>query len=363
MDMKTSALGCLPAGAQGQHVATESGTVPNARQSLERQPQPRIAKTTTLPLQDVASVYHSDQSMVHPPDRMRLSADEHDDPSEETATALSDSITLYLNDIGDRDLLSAEEEVRLARGVADGDACCRQRMIEANLRLVFAVAKRYQNRGLALLDLVAEGNLGLIRAVEKFDGELGYRFSTYATWWIKQTIDRALMNQVRTVRIPVHVMKGLGQCLRTQERLREHTGCEPSSCDVARCLDKDPREVDRLLQLNARSCSGSALLTESVDITLMDSLPATRDSDPECVLQKQDLKHNIEQWLNRLTSRQRDVLARRFGLGGHESRTLEAVGRDVGLTRERVRQIQIEALAKLRRMLEREGLGRDCLQD
>lgn len=278
-------------------------------------------------------------------------------------TTCADPTTLYLNEIGCAPLLNAEQEVQLARQVLKGDKDSKKRMIEANLRLVVAIAKRYQNRGLSLLDLIAEGNLGLIRAVEKFDPELGYRFSTYATWWIKQTIDRALMNQARTIRLPIHVMKDLGQCLKAIDQLRERDGREPPVETLAKQLGKPVKVVKKLLQFNTRICSANVQVLDSADGTLLDSLPDDSVSDPQLILQEENLQKSVEQWLGRLSERQSEVVARRFGLRGYESGTLEDVGKEIGLTRERVRQIQIEALTKLRRMLEREGFSSDCLKD
>lgn len=280
-----------------------------------------------------------------------------------TVAGSFDPTTQYLNEIGFMSLLNAEQEVRLAREALLGNGDSRKQMIEANLRLVVAIAKRYQNRGLSLLDLIAEGNLGLIRAVEKFDPELGYRFSTYATWWIKQTIDRALMNQARTIRLPVHIAKDLGLCLKVIDQIRDREGRLPSMSEVARLLGKSVRAVHKLLQYDTRICSTDVPLIETSDTSLLDMLPDSGASDPQQVLQDQNLQQSIEQWLGRLSDRQRDVVTRRFGLQGHVGGTLEEVGKEIGLTRERVRQIQIEALGRLRRMMEREGLSSDCLRE
>ena len=274
-----------------------------------------------------------------------------------------DPTTLYLNEIGYTALLNAEQEVVLAREALRGNSDSRKRMIEANLRLVVAIAKRYQHRGLGLPDLIAEGNIGLIRAVEKFNPELGFRFSTYATWWIKQTIDRALMNQARTIRLPIHVMKDLGACLRALERLRDELGREPTTQEVAAHVGKPLRTVERLLQSNSKVCSANVPLAEAPESSFMDNLPDETPSDPQVILQEQDLHESIEQWLERLSAKHRDVLTRRFGLRGHDGGTLEDVGKEIGLTRERVRQIQIEALARLRRMMERDGFSVDVFKE
>jgi RNA polymerase nonessential primary-like sigma factor len=283
--------------------------------------------------------------------------------AEEPTPQAVDPTTLYLNEIGYTALLNAEQEVLLAREALRGNGDSRKRMIEANLRLVVAIAKRYQHRGLGLPDLIAEGNIGLIRAVEKFDPELGFRFSTYATWWIKQTIDRALMNQARTIRLPIHVMKDLAVCLRALDKLRDETGREPTMQEVAAHVGKPVRTVERLLLSNTKVCSANVPLPEAAESSLMDNLPDETPSDPQVILQEQDLQESIGQWLERLSVKHRDVLSRRFGLRGHDGGTLEDVGKEIGLTRERVRQIQIEALSKLRRMMERDGFSVDVLKE
>ena len=275
----------------------------------------------------------------------------------------TDPTTLYLKEIGCTVLLNAEQEVKLAREVVLGNADSKKLMIESNLRLVVALAKRYQNRGLSLLDLIEEGNLGLIRAVEKFDPELGFRFSTYATWWIKQNMDRALMNQARTIRLPIHVMKDMNAYVKATENLREQQGREPALEDIARKMGASVKTIRKLQRYNTHICSADLPLTDSADSTLLDTLPDSRESEPELLLQEQNLQAKIEIWLERLSEKQREVVVRRFGLSGFESSTLEDVGREVGITRERVRQIQIEALGRLRRMLEREGFSADCLKE
>jgi RNA polymerase nonessential primary-like sigma factor len=293
-----------------------------------------------------------------------LGIDDFDYCAEALSKELStDPTTLYLREIGCTSLLNAEEEVRLAREVLLGNADSKRLMIESNLRLVVALAKRYQNRGLSLLDLIEEGNLGLIRAVEKFDPELGFRFSTYATWWIKQNIDRALMNQGRTIRLPIHVMKEMNVYLKAAEYLREQQGSEPTIEAIAQRMGTSVDAVRKLQRHNTQTCSADLPLTDSADSTLLDTLPDSRETEPEILLEEQNIHARIEVWLERLSEKQREVVARRFGLSGYESSTLEDVGREVGITRERVRQIQIEALSKLRRMLEREGFSADCLEE
>ena len=274
-----------------------------------------------------------------------------------------DAVTLYLNQVGYRSLLSARQEVELARRIRTGCTESRNAMIEANLRLVVAMAKRYQNKGLSLLDLVEEGNLGLIRAVQKYDHRLGNRFSTYATWWIKQAIDRALMNHASTIRLPIHVQKELNGLHKSVRELEFRLGREPGEEELAQHLGKTIDEVARLRNLNVSVCSADEPILEDVEIPLVDTFVSEPCVQPEVLLETRDIRQSIGSWLGRLSKKHREILERRFGLGGHASATLEEVGKEVGLTRERVRQLQIEGLAKLRRILEREGLSVDCLRD
>lgn len=275
----------------------------------------------------------------------------------------NDPVTLYLNEIGNTTLLSMEEELQLARETSEGNLGSKNRMIEANLRLVVAIAKRCQGRGLSLMDLVEEGNLGLIRAVEKFDYAMGNRFSTYATWWIKQAIDRALMNQADTIRIPIHVVKDIWQLQKLIGQLTASLGREPTPEELATRLGKSPRAIRKLLNARITICSADNPLVEDADVSLLDTFSDGAASRPDAILEAGNILLHMEQWLGRLSEKHRDVLQRRFGLGGFQSATLEEVGEQIGLTRERVRQLQIEALKKMRRMMEREGLSPDCFRD
>jgi RNA polymerase nonessential primary-like sigma factor len=272
-----------------------------------------------------------------------------------------DATRLYLSEIGYSPLLTAEEEVHYARMAQRGEEAGRKKMIESNLRLVVKIARRYLNRGLALLDLIEEGNLGLIRAVEKFDPERGFRFSTYATWWIRQTIERAIMNQTRTIRLPIHVVKEINIYLRAARHLAQTLDHEPSPEEIAEMLDKPIDDVKRMLGLNERIASVDSPLGRDAETSLLDAIPDENNVDPVLLLQDDDVKGNIEQWLAQLTEKQREVVERRFGLNGHDVSTLEEVGNMIGVTRERVRQIQIEALRKLREILEKEGFSGDAL--
>ncbi|STR32734.1 RNA polymerase sigma factor RpoS [Klebsiella grimontii] len=285
-----------------------------------------------------------------------------------------DATQLYLGEIGYSPLLTAEEEVYFARRALRGDVASRRRMIESNLRLVVKIARRYGNRGLALLDLIEEGNLGLIRAVEKFDPERGFRFSTYATWWIRQTIERAIMNQTRTIRLPIHIVKELNVYLRTARELSHKLDHEPSAEEIAEQLDKPVDDVSRMLRLNERITSVDTPLGGDSEKALLDILADEKDNGPEDTTQDDekdngpedttqddDMKQSIVKWLFELNAKQREVLARRFGLLGYEAATLEDVGREIGLTRERVRQIQVEGLRRLREILQSQGLNIEAL--
>ncbi|OGI51128.1 MAG: RNA polymerase sigma factor RpoS [Candidatus Muproteobacteria bacterium RIFCSPHIGHO2_02_FULL_65_16] len=279
--------------------------------------------------------------------------------SEDRYFSQADATRIYLKEIGFSPLLTAEEEVYFARRALKGDKKARGRMIESNLRLVVKIARRYMNRGLALLDLIEEGNLGLIRAVEKFDPERGFRFSTYATWWIRQTIERGIMNQTRTIRLPVHVLKEINIYQRAARHLSQKLDHEPTPEEVASLLDKPIEDVKGMLGLNERTASVDAPLDEDPDRSLLDAIADERTPDPEKVLQREDLQTLIEVWLNELNDKQREVVERRFGLSGREISTLEEVGEDIGVTRERVRQIQVEALKRLRVILEKAGYSVD----
>ena len=299
------------------------------------------------------------------PDMAALAAEEENTPDDvftrdDSARAM-DATQIYLGEIGFSPLLSAEEEVYFSRLSLKGDQAARKRMIESNLRLVVKIARRYINRGLALLDLIEEGNLGLIRAVEKFDPERGFRFSTYATWWIRQTIERAIMNQTRTIRLPIHVVKELNIYLRAARELSQRLDHEPTPEEIAAALDRPVEEVRKMLKLNEKITSVDTPVAGSSEKQLLDILADEKELGPETELQDADIRHHLVLWLEELNPKQREVLARRFGLLGFEPSTLEDVGREIGLTRERVRQIQVEALRRLREIVTHQGLNIETL--
>lgn len=272
-----------------------------------------------------------------------------------------DATQIYLKEIGFSPLLTAEEEVHYARLARKGDEAGRKRMIESNLRLVVKISRRYINRGLSLLDLIEEGNLGLIRAVEKFDPERGFRFSTYATWWIRQTIERAIMNQTRTIRLPIHVVKELNVYLRAARELTQKLDHEPTAEDIAELLEKPVEDVKNMLKLNERVTSVDTPLGMNSEKSVLDTIADENMADPSVDLQQQNVFASLDRWIDDLSEKHREVLARRFGLRGYDASTLEDVGAEIGLTRERVRQIQVEALKRLKEIMEKHGLSANLL--
>ncbi|WP_227814309.1 RNA polymerase sigma factor RpoS [Nitrogeniibacter aestuarii] len=274
---------------------------------------------------------------------------------------LSDVTQLYLNDIGANPLLTAEEEGALARRVRKGDFEARQIMIERNLRLVVNIAKHYLNRGIPLLDLVEEGNLGLMHALEKFDPERGFRFSTYATWWIRQNIERAIMNQSRTIRLPVHVVKELNQVLRACRKVEAAGNKDRLIEEVARETGKTEETVRAMLALNEHTASLDAPLDIDPSLSIGESLRDENADLPEISIHTHEVEELIHEWIDMLNDKQKMVVRHRYGIDEVEVYTLEELAGQLGLTRERVRQIQLEALGQLRRILKRRGMHKDAL--
>ncbi len=268
-----------------------------------------------------------------------------------------DSTQLYLKEIGYHSLLTAQQELDIARRYHGGDEQAKNTMIESNLRLVVKIAKNYLNRGLNLLDLIEEGNLGLIRAVEKFDPEKGFRFSTYATWWIKQSIDRGLMSYARNVRLPVHISKELNSYNRKAKELTQQLGRDPSVIEIAEAAGVEPSHLHKHLTLLDQELSLDAPMGDDSDQSSVSMVADESVNDPADIVQNENVLANLGTWIEKLPERHQEILARRFGLMGYDASTLEDVGQEIGLTRERVRQLQMEALAKLKRIISNDGLN------
>jgi len=304
---------------------------------------------------DNEAVHETQQSKSKPTDKIITPVNPSSNRSDMDATRL------YLNEIGFASLLTAEEEVKFSRMAQNGEEEGRKRMIECNLRLVVKISRRYLNRGLPLLDLIEEGNLGLIRAVEKFDPERGFRFSTYATWWIRQTIERSLMNQTRTIRLPIHVIKEINIYLRAARKLTQELDHEPTSEEIADLLDKPIEVVQKMFKLNERTTSVDMPVGIDADRPLIDVVADVKNPEPFEFMQNESMKENLDNWMLQLNDKQREVVERRFGLHGYDTATLEEVGHEIGVTRERVRQIQLEALKRLREILESDGQSSESL--
>jgi RNA polymerase primary sigma factor len=286
---------------------------------------------------------------------------EADEPEEEEVAApttaiyldddvADDSVRLYLREIGKIPLLSAEEELALAQRVVAGEKEAKDQMAEANMRLVVSIAKRYVGRGLDLLDLIQEGNTGLLRAVEKFDPDKGFKFSTYATWWIRQAITRAIADQARTIRIPVHMVETINKLLRTQRRLTQELNREPSNEEIAKEMEIDVDKVEHIMKIKQDISSlDASIRDDEEDSVLADFIEDEDTVSPEESATGQLLKEQVKDMLSALTEREQKILKLRFGLEDGKSHTLEEVGQEFSVTRERIRQIEAKALAKLRK--------------
>jgi RNA polymerase primary sigma factor len=263
-----------------------------------------------------------------------------------------DSVRLYLREIGKIPLLNAEEELALAKRVIDGDKKAKDKMAEANMRLVVSIAKRYSGRGLDFLDLIQEGNTGLLRAVEKFDPDKGFKFSTYATWWIRQAITRAIADQARVIRIPVHMVETINKLLRTQRRMTQELNREPSIEELAKELEMEPEKVEYVIKIKQDIQSldaGVGRDGEDEDSVLQDFIEDEDSATPEESATSQLLKEQVREVLSSLSDREQKIVRMRFGLDNGKSHTLEEVGQEFAVTRERIRQIEAKALAKLRK--------------
>lgn len=307
------------------------------------------------------------------PELMSFDEIEDDSPDEESPEAFTvvdapeplnesnfDATRAYLNELSKSQLLTADEEKIYGKRALQGDSEARRIMIESNLRLVVKISRRYLNRGLPLLDLIEEGNLGLIRAVEKFDPDRGFRFSTYATWWIRQTIERAIMNQTRTIRLPIHIVKEMNVYLKAQRNLAQQLDHEPTADDIAKHLDKPVKTVNKMLKLNERVSSVDVSFGKDFDKPLLETI-SEEGRTPAEILQDSMINTNVTHWVYQLSEKQREVICRRYGLCGFESATLEQVALELGVTRERVRQIQMDGLKRLKEILESTGFSFEAI--
>ncbi|AIG25767.1 RNA polymerase sigma factor RpoD [Brevibacillus sp. 7WMA2] len=273
---------------------------------------------------------------------------EYDDLSVPPGIKINDPVRMYLKEIGRVPLLSAEEEIKLAQRIEQGDEEAKRRLAEANLRLVVSIAKRYVGRGMLFLDLIQEGNMGLIKAVEKFDYQKGYKFSTYATWWIRQAITRAIADQARTIRIPVHMVETINKLIRVSRQLLQELGREPAPEEIAEKMDLTPEKVREIMKIAQEPVSLETPIGEEDDSHLGDFIEDQEALAPSDAAAYELLKEQLEDVLDTLTDREENVLRLRFGLDDGRTRTLEEVGKVFGVTRERIRQIEAKALRKLR---------------
>ncbi len=260
-----------------------------------------------------------------------------------------DSVRMYLREIGRVSLLTADEEMRLAKRVVAGDKVAKKRLAEANLRLVVSIAKKYIGRGLSLLDLIQEGNTGLLRAVEKFDYRKGYKFSTYATWWIRQAITRAIADHARTIRIPVHMVETINKMIRVQRQLVQELGREPTTAEVAKEMGVQPEKVEHIMKISQETVSLESPVGEEEDSKLGDFIEDKDSLSPEEATIHAMMKGDLDTFLDSLAAREQKILKMRFGLEDGRTHTLEEVGKEFGVTRERIRQIEAKALQKLKK--------------
>lgn len=314
---------------------------------------------------DVGLLFDDDLSFDDEPQKNSAIAETADIDPVITHASLQDksmdATRVYLNELSHSPLLTADQEKFYGSRALLGDEAARKIMIESNLRLVVKISRRYLNRGLPLLDLIEEGNLGLMRAVEKFDPERGFRFSTYATWWIRQTIERAIMNQTRTIRLPIHVVKEMNTYLKVQRHLAPLLDHEPNAEDIAAHLDIPAHKVAKMLKLNERVSSIDMPTGKDFDKPLVESISDSNSLSPAEKIQEDGIRHNIAKWVLQLSEKQREVICRRYGLCGYEDSTLEQVAQELGVTRERVRQIQMDGLKKMKEILEYNGYSFEAI--
>ena len=305
-------------------------------------------------------------SEVDPPDDAEGEDELNDEDKirqfDEEEYVAADAIKLYLKEIQKSNLLTAEEERELAGLIAQGDDKARARMIESNLRLVVKIAKRYMNRGLPFLDLIEEGNMGLIKAVEKFKVSKGCRFSTYATWWVRQSIERALVNQSRTIRLPVHVADDINKFVKVSRELVQRLKRDPTIEEIAETMGVDISYVRRMMILLKKTYSIEHPMGDNNDYSLIDTIEDKNMADPGTIIEDLDRFSHVLKWMDDLSENEREILAMRFGLDDREPQTLDTIGQKFGVTRERIRQIEAKSLAKLRKTLE-ESVLKDDLEE
>ena len=293
-----------------------------------------------------------DYSEVDPADEPKTQKREAKTYFAEDEQSTADAIKLYLKEIQKSNLLTAEDERELAGLIAQGDDAARERMIESNLRLVVKIAKRYMNRGLPFLDLIEEGNMGLIKAVEKFKVSKGCRFSTYATWWIRQSIERALVNQSRTIRLPVHVADDINKLVKISRELVQRLKRDPEVDEIAEAMGADANYVRRMMTLVKKTYSIEHPMGDNSDYSLIDTIEDKNLVDPGSMIEDLDRFAHVKEWMEDLNDNEREILAMRFGLDDREPQTLDTIGQKFGVTRERIRQIEAKSLAKLRKTVE-----------
>lgn len=326
---------CSAKGIEVQESPLRLITIPEDKPEVKATPASKKKRPSSMTYQ---------QLIDEGPSRAELEAA----TSEEDIPNLSDdSVRMYLREIGRIPLLSTEEEVRIAKRVAHGDMLAKRKLTEANLRLVVSIAKKYIGRGLSLLDLIQEGNIGLQRAVEKFDYTKGFKFSTYATWWIRQAITRAIADQARTIRIPVHMIETINKLIRHQRQLVQELGREPTPSEIAEAMEVDEDKVHHIIKISQDTVSLEAPVGEEEDSHLKDFLEDKDSLSPEDAAINELMKGDVEEFLQSLPPREQKILRMRFGLEDGKSHTLEEVGREFGVTRERIRQIEAKALKKL----------------
>jgi RNA polymerase primary sigma factor len=325
-----------------------AGVLPEAEENLEE-----LDELYAALLEQGVEITDQKDALIWDKDDEDAAADTSDDYIKDIA---DDSVRLYLREIGKIPLLTGEQEVALAKRIEAGDKAAKDAMAEANMRLVVSIAKKYIGRGLDLLDLIQEGNTGLLRAVEKFDYTKGYKFSTYATWWIRQAITRAIADQARTIRIPVHMVETINKLIRTQRRLVQELGREPLPEEIAAEMEMDVDKVNHILKIKQDIVSLEAPVGEEEDSQLGDFIADEDSLTPEEAATHQLLKEHVNAVLQLLTPREQKILRMRFGLEDGRSHTLEEVGQEFGVTRERIRQIEAKALAKLRKHRESKKL-------